>query len=46
MENTTCSNMEKITDEACKNIEHKKLETLIIASIETLKQQKIKCGIR
>ena len=29
--------MEKITDEAPRNIEHKDLETLKIASIETLK---------
>ena len=40
MENTTYSNMEKITDEAPRNIEHKELETLIIASIESLKRQK------
>ena len=45
MENTTYSNIEKITDEAPGNIEHKELETLIIASIETLKRQKMKCGI-
>ena len=45
MENTTYSNIEKITDEAPRNIEHKELETLIIASIETLKGQKMKCGI-
>ena len=45
MENTTYSNIEKITDEAPRNIEHKELETLIIASIETLKQQKMKCRI-
>ena len=45
MENTTYNNMEKITDEAPRNIEHKELETLIIASIETLKRQKMKCGI-
>ena len=45
MENTTDSNIEKITDEAPKNIEHTELETLIIASIETLKRQKMKCGI-
>ena len=30
--------MEKITDEALINIEHKELETLIIASIKTLKR--------
>ena len=45
MENTTYSNIEKITDEAPRNIEHKELETLIISSIETLKRQKMKCGI-
>ena len=45
MENTTYINMEKITEEAPTNIEHKELETLIVASIETLKQQKMKCGI-
>ena len=44
MENTTYSNIEKITDEAPRNIEHKELETLIIASMETLKRQKMKCG--
>ena len=45
MENTTYNNIEKITGEAPGNIEHKELETLIIASIATLKQQKMKCGI-
>ena len=45
MENTTYSNMEKITEEAPRNIEHKELETLIVASIETLKRQKMKRGI-
>ena len=45
MENTTYSNMEKITQEAPRNIEHKELETLIVASIESLKRQKMKCGI-
>ena len=45
MENTTYSNIEKITDEAPRNIEHKELETLIIASIETLKRQKMKYGV-
>ena len=51
MENTSYSNMEKITEEAPRNIEHKELElfvlyrTLIVASIETLKRQKMKCGI-
>ena len=37
MENATYSNIEKITEEAPRNIEHKELETLIVASIETLK---------
>ena len=37
--------MEKITEEASRNIEHKELKTLIVASIETLKRQKMKCGI-
>ena len=37
--------MERIIDEVPRNTEHKKLETLIIASIETLKRQKMKCGI-
>ena len=45
MENATYSNIEKITEEAPRNIEHKELETLIVASIETLKRQKMKCGI-
>ena len=45
MENTTYSNMEKITEEASRNIKRKELETLIIASIETLKRQKMMCGI-
>ena len=45
MENTTYSNMEKITDDAPRNIEHKELEALTIASIETLKRQKMKWGI-
>ena len=41
MENTTYSKMEKtIEEEAPRNIEHKELETFIIASIEALKQQK------
>ena len=40
MENTTYSNMERIKDEVPRNIEHKELETLIIASIENLKWQK------
>ena len=35
MENPTYSNMEKITNEAPRNIEQKEFETLIIASIET-----------
>ena len=38
--NTTYSNMRKITEEALKNIEQR--ETLIVASIETLKYQKMK----
>ena len=37
--------MEKITDEAPRNTEHKELKTLITASIETLKRQKMKCGM-
>ena len=45
MENTTYSNVEKITGQAPKNIKSKELETLIIAAIETLKRQKMKCGI-
>ena len=45
MENTTYSNIEKITAEAPRNVEYKELETLIIAYIETLKWQKMKCGI-
>ena len=43
MENTTYINMEKITEEAHRYIEHKELETLIITNIETLKGQKMKC---
>ena len=38
--NTTYSNMRKITEEALKNIEQR--ETLIVASIKTLKYQKMK----
>ena len=45
MENNTYSNIEKITDEAPRNAEHKELETVTIASIETLKRQKMKCNI-
>ena len=45
MKNNTYSNIEKITDEAPRNKEHKELETVIIASIETLKRQKMKCNI-
>ena len=41
MENTTYGNIEKITDGTPRNIEHKELETLIIAFIET----KMKCGV-
>ena len=37
--------MEKIEEEAIRNIKHKELETLIIASIETLKRQKVKCDM-
>ena len=40
--------MDKITEEAKRlqeHKEHKDLETLIVASIETLKRQKLKCGI-
>ena len=46
MENTTHSNTntEKVTEEAPSVIEHEELETLIIASIKTLKRQKMKCG--
>ena len=40
MENTTYSNIEKITDEAPRNIEPKEFETLIIASIEPLNGKK------
>ena len=43
MENTTYSNTEKIRKHS--NTQHKELEPLIIASIETLKRQKIKCEI-
>ena len=46
MKNTTHSNTEKLTEEAASVIEHEELETLITASIETLKRQKMKCGIR
>ena len=45
MENTTHSNTEKITEETPSVIEHEELETFIIASTETLKRQKMKCGI-
>ena len=45
MENITYSITEKITKEGPSVIEHEELETLIIVSIETLKRQKIKCGI-
>ena len=45
MKNTTRSNTEKIIEEATSVTEHEELETLIIASIETLKWQKMKCGI-
>ena len=33
MENTTYSKMEKTTEEAPRNIEHKELETFIIAHL-------------
>ena len=45
MENTIYSNMEKNIEETRKEIDRKQCETLIIASIETLKWQKIKCEI-
>ena len=45
MENTTHNNTEKITEEATSLTEHDESETLIIASIETLKRQKVMCGI-
>ena len=45
MQNSTYSNTEKITEEDPRNIEHKELETLIFASMETLKRKKMKCGI-
>ena len=47
MENTTHSNTntEKATEEAPSVIEHEKLKTLIIPSIKTLNQPKMKCGI-
>ena len=41
MENTSYIIMEKITDQGPRNIEHKELETLIIASIETLKRSEV-----
>ena len=40
MENTTYSNIEKITDEAPRNIEHKELETLIICIYRNFKTAK------
>ena len=45
MENTNHSKTGKITQEATSAIEQEELETLIIASIKTLKRQKMKCGI-
>ena len=46
MENTTQGNTGKITEEPLNSvIEYKQLETLITASIKTLKRQKMKCGI-
>ena len=44
-ENTTYSSTEKITEEAPSVIKHEELETLIIASTDSLKRQKMKCGI-
>lgn len=46
MENITNRNIGKSTEEAISVIEDEELETLIIASIETLKLQKMKCGIK
>ena len=43
MENTTYSNTEKIRKHS--NAQRKELEPLMIASIETLKRQKMKCEI-
>ena len=40
MENTTHDNTEKITEKATSAIEQEELKTLIIASIETLKNDK------
>ena len=37
--------MEKITKEASRNKEHKELKTLIITSLEALKQQKMECQL-
>ena len=45
MENATYSNTEKIAEKASSVIEKEELETLIIASIETLNRQKMKCRI-
>ena len=45
MENKTYSNVENFTEEVPKNIEQIELETFIIASIETLKRQNMKCGV-
>ena len=45
MENTTNSNMEEITDESPRNIEHKELWTFITASVRNFKTAKMKCGI-
>ena len=42
MENTTINKTEKSTEEIPSVIEVQELQTLIIASIETLKQQKMK----
>ena len=45
MENTTNCNMEKTGKEAPKNIEQKELETIIIASIKTIKWKRVKFGV-
>ena len=45
MENTTYSHTEKTAGETPSVIKHEELETLIIASIETLKRKKMKCVI-
>ena len=45
MQNTTHDNTVKTTEKGTSGIEQQELKTLIIESIETLKQQKMKCGI-